>query len=215
MIISSITEFSKKKLKILFEDSSFLVVYKGMVDVEFTELSDEDYERLFKDMLNYGKRRAMNLLMTRDRSVKELTEKLEEDGYNQVLIDAVIDFLNKYSYLNDSRVAEQIVRSFRNSKSVMELRQVLKRRGISEEEAEKAIEVFYNQNDFEEEGTSAETVNDNEILVIQKFLNKIGMTKDKLSELDYQEKNKLAAKLYRKGFKSENIRKAISLSEYE
>lgn len=215
MIISSITEFSKKKLKILFEDSSFLVVYKGMVDVEFTELSDEDYERLFKDMLNYGKRRAMNLLMTRDRSVKELTEKLEEDGYNQALIDAVIDFLNKYSYLNDSRVAEQIVRSFRNSKSVMELRQVLKRRGISEEEAEKAIEVFYNQNDFEEEGTSAETVNDNEILVIQKFLNKIGMTKDKLSELDYQEKNKLAAKLYRKGFKSENIRKAISLSEYE
>ena len=161
-----------------------------MVDVEFTELSDEDYERLFKDMLNYGKRRAMNLLMTRDRSVKELTEKLEEDGYNQALIDAVIDFLNKYSYLNDSRVAEQIVRSFRNSKSVMELRQVLKRRGISEEEAEKALEVFYNQNDFEEEGTSIETVNDNEILVIQKFLKKIGMTKEKLSGLDYQEKNK-------------------------
>lgn len=215
MIISEITEFSKKKLRIVFEDNSDLVVYKGMVDRETDELSDEEYEKLFKEMLQYGKKRAMNLLMTRDRSVKELTDKLMEDGYNSELIDAVIAFLNNYSYLNDKRVAEQIVRSFRGTKSVMELRQALKKRGIDEEDSENAITMFYNQSDFGEEDAAVEDVNANEILVIQKLLIKSGMTKEKLSELDYNERNKVAAKLYRKGFKSENIRKAINLSDFD
>lgn len=215
MIISEITEFSKKKLRIVFEDNSDLVVYKGMVDRETDELSDEEYEKLFKEMLQYGKKRAMNLLMTRDRSVKELTDKLMEDGYNSELVDAVIAFLNNYSYLNDKRVAEQIVRSFRGTKSVMELRQALKKRGIDEEDSENAITMFYNQSDFGEEDAEVEDVNANEIHVIQKLLKKSGMTKEKLSELDYNERNRVAAKLYRKGFKSENIRKAINLSDFD
>ena len=40
-------------------------------------------------------------------------------------------------------------------------------------------------------------------------------TLEKLEEMDFTERQKIAAKMYRKGFKSENIRRALNINEFE
>ena len=64
--IISVTEFSKSKIKIEFDDGDFIVVYKGMINTESKETEDREYDILYKEMLKYGKKRAMNLLVKKD-----------------------------------------------------------------------------------------------------------------------------------------------------
>ncbi len=218
MLISEIVEFTKSKDKVVFEDGEFIVVYKGMVDKKAEELSEEEYNRLFKDMLVYGKRRAMNLLVRRDRSVKELTDKLSEDGYNEALTGAILDYLDSYHYLDDLRVAKQLVRANRDNKSIREVREVLKKHGISEEVSEEAVSTAYRAASEETEDcafddSSASAEHETEVIV--SILKKKHLTPEIISALEYDERQKLAAKLFRKGFKSENIRKALTLSEFD
>jgi regulatory protein len=216
LTITEITEFSKKKNKISFENGEFLVVYKGMTDTEATELSEETYAALFKEMVRYAKRRAMNLLIKSDRSVAEIRSKLSEDGHNPEIIAEVLKFLDSYGYLDDRRTAVQIVKSLREQKSIREIRSKLKMRGISDEDAEYAVNTEYPQpqasmNDAGSEGDLSE----HEISVMVSKLKRSGMTPEMIHALDRKDRDKLAAKFYRKGFKAENIRKVLDLSEFE
>ena len=216
MIITEITEFSKKKNKISFENGEFLVVYKGMTDTEATELPEETYAALFKEMVRYAKRRAMNLLIKSDRSVAEIRSKLSEDGHNPEIIAEVLKFLDSYGYLDDRRTAEQLVRAYREQKSIREIRSKLKMRGISDEDAEYAINTVYNEhsasmNDAGFEASAAE----HEISVMVSQLKRSGMTPESIHALDRKDRDKLAAKFYRKGFKADNIRKVLDMSEFE
>ncbi len=200
--IAGITEFSKAKTRIVFDDESFLVVYKGMYKGSDSEMKEEEYDTLVSEMTSYGKKRAMNLLIKKDYSVKALREKLEEDGYNSSIIEKIFTFLNGYHYLDDNRLAENLIRANKEAKSKAEIRFMLKKRGISEETAERALEEVYNTDE-----AGAET--NDELNAIIKSLKKMGMTAEKISGLDYKERSKLAAKFYRKGFKAENITKAL------
>ncbi len=200
--IAGITEFSKAKTRIVFDDESFLVVYKGMYKGSDSEMKEEEYDTLVSEMTSYGKKRAMNLLIKKDYSVKALREKLEEDGYNSSIIEKIFTFLNGYHYLDDNRLAENLIRANKEAKSKAEIRFMLKKRGISEETAERALEEVYNTDE-----AGAET--NDELNAIIKSLKKMGITAEKISGLDHKERSKLAAKFYRKGFKAENITKAL------
>lgn len=221
MNITEILEYSKSKEKIIFEDDSFLVVYKGQIDRESKEITDAEYERLFNEMLTYGRRRAMNLLVKKDYSQKELCDKLAADGYNTAQINRITEFLDGYHYLDDGRVAEQLVRSNRERKSIREMKDILKKHGISDEISEHVMKTFYKTDDSSNsdedmsDSTSDEHIMHHETDIIKAFLKKGGYTAESLALLEYKERQKLAAKLYRKGFNSENIRKALDMSDYD
>ncbi len=218
MFISEITEYTKAKDRISFEDGSFLVVYKGMLPKDTPEISDEEYDRLYKEMLVYAKRRAMNLLVKRDRSVKELTDKLCEDGYNSDIVEAAMSYLDSYHYLDDLRVAKQLVRANREHKSIREIKEILKKHGISESDAEVAIGSAYceaSSEDDEAEGYVTEESSKHEIDVIVSLLKKKRLTPESIASMEYSDRQKLAAGFYRKGFKSENIKTALNMSDFD
>ncbi len=216
MKIVSVKEHSKTKNTLLFETGETLTVYKRMTP-EVDEIDSARYEELFKEMLKVAKQRAMNLLIRRDHSESEIREKLKKDGNSDDIIDLTVDFLYSYHYLDDDRTAEHMVRALKNSKSLQEIKFKLKSKGISGEAADKAINAVYRkvEADETEEEDDPEALMTQEMSVIRSILISKGYTKESLSEMDYNEKQKLAAKLFRKGFKAENIRKAINLVDGE
>jgi SOS response regulatory protein OraA/RecX len=59
--------------------------------------------------------RSLRLLGHRERSTTELSGRLAEDGYPDPVIDSVTTRLADYGYLDDSRFAEEYVRTKRSS----------------------------------------------------------------------------------------------------
>lgn len=171
-----------------------------------------------EECLLQGKKRAMRLLEGRDYSRRELTEKLMRDGYGEDLISEIIAYLDAYHYLDDVRYAESLIRSRKTVKSRRELLYYLKAKGISEETAEAAMESNYHMREEalyplrEESGeTDEEGDLSPETVAIRRQLQKYHVAKEELFAMDYAAKQKIAAKLYRKGYAEENIRKELYL----
>ncbi len=211
MRITEIVEFSKSKIKLLLEDNTYLVLYKGMIDTASEEISDADLLRLKKDMTGYAKRRAMNLLLKRDYAISAMKNKLHDDGYNPEIVEETMEFLISRHFIDDYRTAEHIVRSHKGIKSKRELALILRRKEIPEDIAHKALEEFYVTDDHEflEDGENSDTPQ--ELLVIEKTLRKLKVTPENFREMEYNERQKILAKLYRKGFDGSLINKALNI----
>ena len=148
------------------------------------------------ERLKIGKKRALHLLERKDYSKRELVERLQKDGYETELIEEIIAYVDSFHYLDDVRVAGSYIRVRKHQKSKRELEYKLKQRGISDEDIALAMEENYET----EDGISQEA------LAIQKYLQKY-----QVEELSYEEKQKIAMKLYRKGYASEEIRKQLQI----
>lgn len=154
-----------------------------------------------KELLLKGKKRALRLLERKDYSRKELMTRLLKDGYEQELIEKIIDYVDSFHYLDDTRVAGSFIRGRKEYKSKRELEFLLKQKGIREENIVLAFEENYKN----EDGIAQEEV------AIQKYLQKYHVTAEALEEMSYEEKQKVAAKLYRKGFETDKIKKLLQM----
>lgn len=208
-IITEIKEFSKAKIRYLFKDDTCLTLYKGMYNGDGEIMEDKDYDSFLSEMIAYGKKRAMNLLVKKSYSRRALEKKLEDDGYDPIIILKIFEFLDSYHYLNDEALAESLIMNNKAVKSKAEIRFLLKKREISDEVAEKAMEEYYVKDEDDQEDQNPE------LKAVIRLLKKINMTPDKIAELDFKEKQKLAARFYRKGFKSDVISKALKLEIFE
>lgn len=149
-----------------------------------------------EEQFKQGKKRALYLLGRKEYSRKELIERLEKDEYEKEVIEEILIYMDSFHYLDDVRVAGSYIRIRKSQKSKRELEYKLKQRGISEEDIALAMEENYET----QEGNSQEE------LAIQKYLQKYC-----LEELKFEEKQKIAGKLYRKGFSKEEIRKQLQM----
>lgn len=152
-----------------------------------------------KECLLKGKKRALRLLERKDYSRQELINRLQKDGYETELIEQIIQYVDSFHYLDDVRVAGSFIRGRKEYKSRRELEYLLKQKGISEEDIELALEENYRN----EDGISQEEA------AIRKQLQKYHVDENGLAELSFEEKQKIAAKLYRKGFASDKIKKIV------
>ena len=154
-----------------------------------------------KEQLLQGKKRALRLLERKDYTRKELLDKLRKDGYSEELVDKIIEYIDSYHYLDDTRVAGNYIRGRMEHKSKKEIEYMLKQKGISEEE----IDLAMSENYKNEDGIPQEEI------AIRRFLQKLHIDDEAIFELSYEEKQKIAAKLYRKGFALEKIRKSLQM----
>ncbi len=154
-----------------------------------------------KELLIKGKKRALRLLERKDYSRKELWNRLKKDGYDENLTEQIISYVDSYHYLDDVRVAGNYVRSKKEYKSKRELEFLLKQKGINEDDILLALEENY----INEDGVAQEE------LAIARYMRKYQVTESMLEEMTYEEKQKVAVKLYRKGFDSEKIRKMLQM----
>lgn len=148
-----------------------------------------------------GKKRALRLLERKDYTKKELAERLQKDGYEQDIIEEIFAYLDVFHYLDDGRVAGSYIRCRKEYKSKRELAYLLKQKGVSDEEIELAIEENYKN----EDGGSQEEV------AIMRQLKKYHVDEDSLEDMSYEQKQKIAARLYRKGFEADKIKRLLQM----
>lgn len=162
---------------------------------EGSELSETLYYKLLDIVAGHARQKALNLLKFMDRTEWELKNKLSEEGYPEEIIQDTMDYLYRYSYLNDERYASNYIRQRKETKSKRILRSELSGKGINKELLEN---IFSSEYSDQEE--------DPEISAIRRIIAKKGKEPE---EMSWEEKQKLIAQLYRKGFELDIIKKLV------
>lgn len=90
---------------------------------------------------------ALRLIEFRDRTEKEIRDKLFDKGYDENQIDDEIEFLKNYGYINDSRYAERFTLDAINLKKwgKIRIRTELLRKGIDRETVDNVIEDSFSE----------------------------------------------------------------------
>ena len=204
MIIVSITEINKQRSRILLETEESFVLYKGEIRMlhlkEGHSISDEAYKQIFDGLLpRRAKVRAMNLLQAKNYTSYQLLKKLLDGGYPETIARQALEYVTSYGYVDDLRYAKEYIEQAGNSYSRNEIKLKLTSKGIEREVIEKAFsEIDTEHLEYGEEGTDAA-----EEELIKKTLTKRGYTGDE----SYEEKQKLLAYFYRRGFNIDKVKK--------
>lgn len=201
MIITKLEEFHKNKLKVyLDEEYAFPVSISDEKNIgleEGMEISEETLAKLLLVIVfPNAKQKAISLLKFMDRTEKELKYRLSLELYPEDIIEKAIAYAKEYGFINDERYAESYIRSRREKKSKMVIKNELLMKGINKEIIDN---IFLSEYQSEEE--------DPEMIAIRKAIDKkVG----DVSSLTREEKQKLIAYLYRKGFQMDKIRASNS-----
>ena len=83
---------------------------------------------------------ALYLLGFKDRTEKELSDKLRDKGYDEEEIEAAIAKCTEYGYINDCRFAAVYARNRMMQKGDRLIRMELSRKGVSDEVSGSAID---------------------------------------------------------------------------
>ena len=92
---------------------------------------------------------ALKVIEFKDRTEKELRQKLTEKGYDEITIEDEIEFLKNYGFINDSRYAERFVLDAVNLKKwgKARIKSELIRKGVEREVIDNAIEEAFDEID--------------------------------------------------------------------
>ncbi len=200
MIITRLEKKEGFKVRVYIdEDFAFVLTEKELECYslkEGMELSIAEYERILEETIYHRViDKALNILKFADRSEHELRRKLTQAEFPAALIDRAISYVRMYGYLDDKRFAASFIRSRMNKKSRLMIKNELMQKGISDDVISEAFEEAY-----------AEEDEDAEVTAIIKAIAK--KTKDP-EALTYEEKQKLIASLYRKGFDLVKIKQCL------
>lgn len=203
MKVTGIEPCSKTKYKISLDGKFAFVLYKGELSRfhirEGEELSEETKQKIYSDvLLKRAKLRALHLLSDMDRTENALREKLRLGLYPQEIIDAAVEYVRSFGYLNDARYAENFVRSRQGMKSRREIRAQLLQKGVPSEMIDDAFEACG------EEGGEADAIR--RLLEKKRF--------DPVCA-DEREIQRLYGYLARKGFSYETVRQVIQNYEVD
>ena len=151
------------------------------------ELSDKQIKELTTaDEFYKAKQAAVNLLSYRPRSIKEVSNRLVQKGWNQDLADRVTGELVDKGYLNDEEFAAIFARDRAKNKCLgpVALKSELIKTGVAQKIIEQTIEAVYSKYPADE--------------LIQRLMKKRGIDLD--VPLVKKEKQRFINLLKRKGF---------------
>ena len=134
---------------------------------------------------------ALALLEFRDRTERELRQKLKEREYNPEEIEETVLFLKEYRYLDDAAYAGRYIRTCAARKSRRQIRADLERKGVSREIIDLQLQEEYVDEDSQ----------------IRKLLEKKGYEPGK--SMEPAEYRRLMGALGRRGFSGEAIRRVM------
>lgn len=202
MTVTRIEELDKKRVRIYIDDEFAFVLYKGelrLYEIKEAEKIDEAvYDLIISEMLpKRAKLRCMNLLKSRTYTEKQLRNKLRTGEYSEALIDEALEYVKSYGYVDDRRYSEEFIEYNMTCKSRKRMEQDLLQRGVDKNII---CEAF---SKMEEDGNRPD-----EISIAAELLQK---KKYNANTASFEEKRKLAAFLYRKGFGTDTIRNVLLL----
>lgn len=198
--VASVEQLSKGKKRLHLDNGEVWVMYsselRSLSLEEGTELSQEQYERIRKDVIGKrAKKRAMHLLEKMDRTEQELRRKLLESEYPPDLAEEAIAYVKSYHYVDDARYADCYVRLRGAAKSRGKLVAELQQKGVDRELADRVIASYEEERD--------------EPQMIRELMKKRHYDPETAS---LQEQRRMYGYLARRGFQSTDIYKAIGRS---
>lgn len=151
-----------------------------------------DFEKETKDCL----RRSGILLAGSDYTCSRMREKLLSYGFAEDVVGKTLEDLQSAHYLDDVRFAENFVRAHREDRSRRRIRMDLESRGVPPEIISEVLD-----RDREEHGGGAE------IRQIRRLMEK---RKFDPEDATWEERGRMQAFLYRKGYDAVSVRIAMS-----
>lgn len=202
MIVTQMIGISRARYKVYVDGQFAFILYKGELREfgieEEKEISESCYQQIMTQVLpKRAKKRALNLLESRDYTSGQLREKLRQGDYPQACIDEAIDYVESYGYVDDLRYAKDFITYHLEHKSRTRIGQDLMRKGIGRDIIEAAFE------ELEQSGTGQD-----ETAMIVKLLEK---KKYDVRTVSKQDKQRMYGFLYRKGFHTDAISRALLL----
>ncbi len=158
---------------------------KKISEFYIENVSDDKLIAIRDEVINKGFNKSVALATARECSADVIRTKLKLKKYPDSAIDAVIELMYSYNYINDERFVEAYVRSYMMSKSRRMIEMELEDRGIDVSRYGEVIDTVYLDENVDTETVVKE-------LLRKKYGN------DDLS--DERIKRRAAAYLHRHGF---------------
>ncbi|WFR54830.1 RecX family transcriptional regulator [Anaerocolumna sp. AGMB13025] len=195
MIITKIEKLDKGKVKVYIDQEFKFCLYEKDLKIhqikEDAEISEMVYRDIYNNtVLRRAKQKALAVLKFMDRTEAELILKLKQADYTDPIISDVLTYINSYHYIDDERYASSYIRSKKDIKSKRQIYAELVQKGIDKGNIDQAFSEEY----------------DNEESAI---LRAVAKKSKSVKDMTYEEKTKLIASLYRKGFQLDLIKKII------
>lgn len=202
MIITDLKHITKTKTNVYIDYEYAFFLYRSdfrKYRLKIGEsISKELYDEIIEDtVFKHGKQKALSLLKYSNRSEFELRSRLNKSGFGKDIIDRTIQYIYKYNYINDELFTQNYIRIRKYTKSRRQIEHELYAKGINKELSLKVFETEYNDES---------DVKDPEITAIEKAIKK---KTDDVSSLSLEDRQKLKASLYRRGFNLRKIRDYI------
>ncbi len=200
MTVTQIEECSRSRSRVFIDEEFAFVLYKGELRSfrirQGEELDETRYRQIMTQLLpKRAKLRAMNLLKSREYTVKQLADKLKEGGYPRKIIEEALAYVAGFHYTDDLRYAVNFILRHESSRSRRRIEQDLLGKGIDRQTLEKAW------GEWEEQGGSQ-----NEDEMVGALLAKKGFDPE---TAQLKERQRMYGFLMRKGFSQEAVRRAV------
>lgn len=145
-----------------------------------------------QDEIIQARKKAMSLLQHMDRTEWELRDKLEKRGFSQDAVQDAVEYVRSFHYIDDLRYAAHFVEIHHKQRSIQRLKQDLYKRHVPEEYVDLALD----------------SIDRDDSTALRAAVEKL--TKGETG-FSFEEKQKMAAKLCRKGFRLHDIKKELDL----
>ena len=200
MKVTQIEEVSRSRARVYIDEEFAFVLYRGELRSFHIrageEMDEEEYRSIMEEVLpKRAKLRAMNLLKTREYTVRQLHDKLKDGGYPERIIEQALDYVESFHYTDDLRYATGFIRNHEGDRSRRRIEQDLAVRGIDRDVLERAWD------EWEAEGGSQDEQD-----MIDSLLRKKGFDRE---TADQRQKQRMYGFLMRKGFQAEQVRRAV------
>ena len=151
MIITKLDKVGTKQVRLFFDEEKYCLLYYNEIRRlgfhEQDEIGQEEFEELNKLLLHRAKLKAMSLLKYQDRTKKELKERLMRAEFPEF-----IAYVESFGYINDEEYVRRYMEYKSGSKSKIQIKMDLRKKGITAETLERAFEEYeYEEDDILEE----------------------------------------------------------------
>ena len=202
MTVTKIVPVTKTRYKVYVDGQFAFVLYKGELSryhiAEDSELEEKTYQSIRKEIiLKRAKLRAMHLLNDMGRTESQLRTKLLRNDYPSDIVEEAIAYVKSFGYINDAEYTRSFIENRKEKKSKKEIYAALCQKGLPKDLIETALEECY--------------ADDDSIAAIEAIVRK---KKFDPKSTDYKEMQKMMGYLVRKGFRYDDIRQVIQVSEW-
>lgn len=201
MIIEDIKPVDKKRSKVILDSGLVFVLYLGEIRRLGLGVGDELLEDVYINEIvpvlqKRVRERIVFILKARDKTEKELREKLLQGGYPNDIVDYGLSWAKQHNFINDARYLEYYVDVRSGKMSERKLRFDLKIKGFSDEAIEEAVSA----SDMDEESQ------------INRLLKKKGYD---AKETQREVKAKILASIVRKGYAYSKVLQCMKMYDDE